>query len=63
MLAPDEVVHAPTPTVVVAFKLAVVTLHKFCVVPALDCEGALTLIVTVEDAAAQVPLVTVQVKT
>ena len=63
IVAPDEVVHTPVPTVVVAFKLAVVTLHKFCAVPAFDCEGALTLMVTVEDAAAQVPLVTVQVKT
>ena len=30
--------------------------------PAFDCEGALTLIVILEVAAAQVPLVTVQVK-
>ena len=44
---PDVKVQAPVPTVVVAFKFVVVTLHKFCVAPAFDCEGALTLMVTV----------------
>jgi hypothetical protein len=62
IVAPEDVVHAPVPTVVVAFKLVVVTLHKFCTEPAFDCDGALTLMVTFDVAAAQAPFVTVHVK-
>ena len=63
IVTPAGPVQTPALTVVFAFKLAVVVLHKVCAVPAFDCERALLLIVTVDVAAAQAPLVTVQVNT
>ena len=62
IVTPAGPVQTPALTVVLALKVAVVALHNVCDEPAFDCEGALMVMVTVEVAAAQAPLVTVQVK-
>lgn len=62
IVTPAGPVQTPALTVVLAFKLAVVALHNVCDEPALDCDGALMVMVAVEVAAVQEPLVTVQVK-
>lgn len=63
MVTPAGPLHTPVPTEVPAVIVAVVTLQNDWSEPALDTEGASTVILTVEETEEHTPLVTVQVNT